>query len=386
MADESDLNKKREELQHFLGKVKRRFWIILILLFSLLFFVSIFHRFISSKSYSDCILHNDAEACYRYGSHAENNYDPIAREFYVKACRYGSADGCYSATRNLPMMTEIIPPNEDYMMQIKSCALGKSEKCVDLITRNKEKAFSKLLDEPDLYKKVYSSVCPESQDGCTFLSDLISDNYGEVRERAISLTDECKKSSSNNKSCGVASLYYLFGAGVKQDRQTAYNLLFSPCSLENDFNDKFCKKLVHRFDYFSIDPKPYPQLQKPVSILLKSLEKECSNLTPTQFKDKCQNQLTEYQSILCKLNNECENPLIKAYENKETVQTEFKKKAEKQYLDMLKPYIKDIPEDQIENVLAEKCNQGDGLICGVLAGMYQGGLMLNRVTKRILNT
>ncbi|MBE6422862.1 hypothetical protein [Succinivibrio dextrinosolvens] len=384
MGDESDLNKKRQELQHFLGKVKKTFWITLFLLFSFLCLVFIFHQFISSKSYSDCILHNDAEACYRYGSHAENNYDPIAREFYVKACRYGSADGCYSATGNLPMMTEIIPPNEDYMMQIKACALGKSEKCVDLITRNKEKAFSKLLDEPDLYKKVYSSVCPESQDGCTFLSDLISDNYGEVRERAISLTDECKKSSSNSKSCGVASLYYLFGSGVKQDRQTAANMIFSPCSLEKDFNYNYCKNIVHRFDYYSIDPKPFPQLHTPVSILLKGLEKECSNLTPTQFKEKCHYKLTKYQSLLCTLNNECENSLIKAYENREKVQTEFKKKAEKQYLDMLKPYIKDIPEDQIENGLAEKCNQGDGVNCGVLAGMYQNGTNVEESSEKNL--
>lgn len=373
MIDESVLNKKREELQHFLGKVKKTFWITVILLFSFLLFVLIFHRFITSKSYSDCVLHKDAEACYRYGVHAENNYDEIAREVYVKACKYGSADGCYSATGPLPMMTDFIPSNEELMMRIKACELGKIEKCIELLIRKEEKALDKLRYEPELYKKVYSSVCSESPDGCSFLSDLISYNYSEVKERAHLLTNECQKRSSNSKKCGVASLYYMFGAGVKQDRQTAANMIFSPCSFEKDFNDNYCQKLVHRFYYFSIDPKPYPQLQTPISILLKSLEKECSNLTPTQFKEKCHYKLTKYQSLLCTLNNECENSLIKAYENREKVQTEFKKKAEKQYLDMLKPYIKDIPEDQIENVLAEKCNKGDGLICGVLGGMYQGG-------------
>ena len=37
----------------------------------------------------------------------------------------------------------------------------------------------------------------------------------------------------------------------------------------------------------------------------------------------------------------------------------LKKKAEKPYLDILKPYIKDIPEDQIETVLADKGNKDD---------------------------
>lgn len=386
MDDESDLNKKRQELQHFLGKVKRTVWITLLLLFSFLCLVFFSHRFISSKSYSDCVLRNDAEACYRYGSSVSNSTfdDQVAHKYYVKACKYGSADGCYMATATLPMVTEIISPNEKLMMEIKACELGESEKCVDLLTRKKANSFGKLLYEIDLYKEVYSSVCPESQDGCSFLSDLISDNYGEVRERAISLTDECKKSSSNSKSCGVASLYYLFGSGVKQDRQTAANMIFSPCSLEKDFNYNYCKNIVHRFDYYSIDPKPFPQLQNPVSILLKGLEKECSNLTPTQFKEKCHNQLTKYQRILCKLNNECENHVIKAYENREKEQTELIKKAKRQSLEMPKPYIKNIPEDQIENALAERCNQGDGVNCGVLAGMYQNGTNVEESSEKNL--
>ncbi len=62
----------------------------------------------------------------------------------------------------------------------------------------------------------------------------------------------------------------------------------------------------------------------------------------------------------------------------------YSEKAENQYQDTLKPYIKDIPEDQIENVLAEKCNKGDGLICGVLAEMYQRGAYVEQSHQKDL--
>ena len=119
MDDESELNKS-EELQKFLGKVKRNVIITLTLLFSLLFLLVLCHRFLYSKSYSDCVLRNDAESCYRYASSVANSTfdDKTAHKYYVKACKYGSANGCYMATAELPIVTEIISKNEKYMMQI----------------------------------------------------------------------------------------------------------------------------------------------------------------------------------------------------------------------------------------------------------------------------
>lgn len=219
--------------------------------------------FLYSKSYSDCVLRNDAESCYRYASSVANSTfdDKTAHKYYVKACKYGSANGCYMATAELPIVTEIISKNEKYMMQIKACELGMSFNCLEILVRQKDKAFSKLLDHPDLYKKVYSHVCPDSQRGCTFLSDVISENSIEVREHVNTLSNECKKGSSNSKSCTIASLYYLFGIGVTKDRQKSTKMIFSPCSLACDFNSDYCENLVDGFDRLPVDLRSYSELE-----------------------------------------------------------------------------------------------------------------------------
>lgn len=391
MDDESELNNKPEELQKFLGKVKRNIIITLSLLFSLLFLLVLCHRFLYSKSYSDCVLKNDAESCYHYASSVANSTfdDQTAHKYYVKACKYGSANGCNMATAELPMVTEIISPNEKYMMQIKACELGKSFNCLEILARQKEKKLSKLLDDPVLYKKVYSSVCPESRSGCTFLSDVISENIVKVREHVTTLSNECKKRRSNSKSCTTASLYYLFGVGVKKDRLKATNMIFSPCSLSGDFNSEYCENLVYGFDSLPVDLKSYPELEHTVSFLLKKLEQECSNVYSYDFEYRCKYKLNKYQNILCVFNNDCNNQLLNQYEEfvkkqkqkeieNNQVQTEVNKKADAQYRKIFAPFIKDIPEDQIENTLSKKCKEGDGIVCGVLAGMYDRGAYVNK--------
>ena len=122
---------------------------------------------------------------------------------------------------------------------------------------------------------------------------------------------------------------------------------------------------------------------------MKNLEQECANVFSSDFKIRCKYKLNTYQHFLCVFNNKCDNQLLNQYEEfikrqkqqeikNNQVQAEINKKVEAQHREIFAPFIKDIPEDQIENTLSKKCKDGDALVCGVLAGMYESGAYVKK--------